>query len=349
MNLNLKDVVVLDRMDFVAPQTEFTLIYNDAEGIKEKVIPATVPVKIDGFDTFVIEDTAGPFLHTSVKVNSVKSFAVAVRNYCSNLFFNVAKPVEFRDSVILDVRTFIPNNIAHIMLHILPLCLHVKQSYNAEVTIVLDKLHAPFRKLLEVFGIHAIFTRRKIQGKFIKVYTTRGLAAHPIMDLFDSSIYALMPAIYERFQFKSGLQETNKIFIARRGQRGVTNLAEVESLLTSLGYKTIFMEDYSIEVQLGIASEANEIVAIHGASMGMLALRKKISSLIEIMPPNVYHDYFPVTFGHKIEKHIQIMSYFDQKIPYNGWDTIVKYKSSPFAVDIKQLEMALNEISTTQS
>lgn len=349
MNPNFKDVVVLDSVSFTAPQTEFTLIYNDAEGIKKKIIPATVPVKIDGFDTFVIADTANAFLYSTVKINSIKSFVVAARNYFGNLFFTVAKPIEFQDSVILDVRTFIPNNIAHIMLHILPLCLHVKQCYNAEVTIVLDKLHAPFRKLLEVFGIHAIFTRRKIQGKFVKVFTTRGLAAHPIMELFDSSTYALMPAIYEQFSFKSGLEGTNKIFIARRGLRGVTNLAEVETLLNSLGYKTIFMEDYSIEVQLGIASEANEIVAVHGASMGMLALRKQISSLIEIMPPNVYHDYFPVTFGNKIKKHIQIMSYFDQRTPYNGWDTIVRYKSAPFAVDVKQLQMALNEVSTTQS
>jgi hypothetical protein len=346
LNQNLiKDAHLLSRVEFNAPQTEFTLIYNNADGIQKKIIPATIPVKIDGFETFTIEETTEAFLHAPIKVSSLKSFAVATRNHFSNLFFHCAKPLEFQDSVVLDIRTFIPNNIAHIMLHILPLCLHVKQTYNADVTIVLDKLHAPFRKLLEVFGINPIFTRRKIKGKLIKVFSTRGLAAHPIMDLFDCSTYAFMPAIYERFSFKSGVPGTNKIFIARRGQRGVTNLAEVEKLLTSLGYKTIFMEDYSIEVQLGIASEADEIVAVHGASMGMLALRKKISSLIEIMPPNVYHDYFPVTFSNKIEKHIQIMSYFDHRIPYNGWETIVKFKSAPFAVDIKQLEMALSEVS----
>ena len=105
------------------------------------------------------------------------------------------------------------------------------------------------------------------------------------------------------------------------------------------------MEDYSIAVQLGIATEANDIVAVHGASMGMLVLRKNINSLIEICPSNVYQEYFPIALGSRVKTHIQMMDTYDFRVGFHDYSLISHFKSLPFSANIAQLHQALDMIN----
>jgi hypothetical protein len=108
-----------------------------------------------------------------------------------------------------------------------------------------------------------------------------------------------------------------------------------------MGYVTVFMEDYPIRRQLEIAASARDIVATHGAAMGLLVVNKSINSIIEICPPNVYHELFPVALGARIDNYIQIMPSFDINVACAGWPAILKYKSMPFALGDELLEAAL--------
>jgi Glycosyltransferase 61 len=340
----IKDVSILNEVDIVTPEIEFHLIYNDETGRKERAIRTAIPIRVERLVTFVIDSIIPQVKLPLPKINSLRSFAVFIRNLIRNLIGHVSKPVKY-DNIVYDFRGHSPNNVAHLMMDIIPSFLHVRSVANQEVYFLLDKVAEPFQKLLDIFNITTINTNNKINASCVKTFTTRGLSAHDRSILFDTTVYALLPNIYDRYSFSSGLEGIDKIFIARRGVRGVSNLSEVEALLKGYGYKTIFMEDYPMEVQLGIATEAKDIIAVHGASMGMLVLNKEIESLIEIMAPNVYNDYFPCAIGSKVKKHIQIMSYFDTRVPYNGWSVIEELKTKEFSVDLGQLEQALKMLN----
>lgn len=349
MNTNplnlLSNVSVLDEVDIETAEFPFTLIYSNDTGMHVNAMTASIPVRVERLVSFSIES-----LHPSITLplptlNSLKSSAVLVRNISFNMFNRFAKILEY-DDLVYDFRGVPPNNIAHLMNHIIPLVLHVQKHTSQPIHFVFDKLSPPFKKLLEIFGVNPIVTLRGISGSFVKVFVTRGLAAHNALDIFDTAPYSFLPNSYDSYDFKSGLENIKKIFIARRGERGLVNLDEVEALLTSRGYKTIYMEDYPLEVQLGIASEAKDIVAVHGASMGMLSMNRDINTLIEILPRNIYHDYFTVALGHNVKKHVQIIEYFDRRTTFNPWETIAQLKSQVFSVDIPQLEKALELINT---
>lgn len=344
-----KDVTILDDVDVVVPEVKFKLIYNDDEGEKEADITTYNATRAERLVAYVVDSVTKANKLPLLEVNSFKSFAIVIRNFVLNLFNAAAKPIKY-DNLVFDFRGLTPNNIAHQMIHIIPFCLHARNVANQDVYFLLDKVAPVFKELLDIFKIKPILTNRKVEASLIKIVVTRGFASYDAAELFDEAEpYSLLPNVYNEYQFSSGLKGTDKIFIARRGERGLLNLPEVEVLLKEYGYKTIFMEDYSMAVKLGISAEAKNVIAISGAGMGMLVLNKQINSLIEISPPNVYHDYFPCAIGRNTKKYIQIMSYFDPRTPYNDWSVILQYKSMGFSVDLKQLTKALKLVHFNNS
>jgi len=339
-----KDVTILDEVDIVDPQIEFTLIYNDEAGKKEQRLQMPHHIKLERLVTYVIDSVAERSKLPLPRVNSFKSFAILIRNALVNSINSVSKPTRY-SNLVYDLRGVEPNNISHLMLEIIPICLHVRNVTNQDVHFLLDKVAEPFQKLLDVFGISPILTYNQIDAPLVKVVATKELAAYDLSVFFEMQTFKFLLDIYDGYKFSSGLEGMEKIFIARRGARGLLNLAEVEALLDEYGYKTIFMEDYSMEVKLGIAAEAKDIVAIQGAAMGLFAINKRVNTLIEIAAPSVYHSVFPATLGQNVKKYIQIMPYFDSRALYNEWGAILEQKSRSFTADIEQLAEALKSVS----
>ncbi len=340
----VKEVNLLDKKKIQHDERAYTLIYNNQTGMHVVQFPATIPVKVDSLHTYTIDDDVAPKLKQYPKINSIKSIGVLMKSAVSNLM-NTVMPVESFDGLVFDLREVSPNNIAHLMMDIIPLCLHVKSLTDKKVHVLTDKLKLPFQQLLAIFDIHPVITNRKIQGKFVRTSLMKGFSTYGCFDMLETSAISYLPDIFDAYHFECKLDNLEKIFIARRGERGLKNLSDVEAILKEQGYKTIYMEDYSLEEQLGIASNAKDVVAVHGASMGMLALKSDINSLIEIMPVNAYQEHFTIALNGKVKQHIQIMPYHDDSVAYNDWETILSFKSSVFAVDLEQLKKALEMLT----
>ena len=290
-------------------------------------------------------DSITPAIHKEYRpINSFKSLAQNLKALIANLHAQFSKPVEFK-TIVFDVREIEPNNIAHLMMTAIPFCLHTRNLVGADIQFLFNKMAEPYQNLLKEFDIKPIKSNKKIKAPFIKVMGTRGHAFYNIINILDCPPITFVPDIYEKYHFTSGLEGMKKIFISRRGARGLTNHEEIETLLAARGYKAVYMEDYSISVQLGIASEANDIVAVHGASMGMLVLRKSINSLIEICPSNVYQEYFPIALGSRVKTHIQMMEAYDSRVGFHDYSLISHFKSLPFSANIAQLNQALDMIN----
>lgn len=337
----IKDISILDEKLLTAPSKSVVLITRNSQGIQTSQAIMKTPVYYEKMVTFSINDvTFSPKLSVP-KFRSFQSGLSSLRSILLNTL-NEFGSLKNHQTLTFDLRTIEPNNIAHLMMHLIPFCLHVRNVTGLDTKFLFVKVHPPFRKLLDAFDIKPVVTHKKIQGAIVRIVGFHGLASYNILNLDDFPSICFIPETYSRYSFTSPLANKNKIFIARRGSRRLLNHNEIESILNKHGYQTVFMEDYTIEQQLGIASEARAIVAVHGASMGMLSANKQINSLIELCPPNVYHEYFAIALSTIVKKHIQLIPSFDSRVAYNSWDVIYHFKNAPFSADIDQLKLALS-------
>lgn len=339
----IKDIKILDERTVPHFNQLVTLIVGEADGNRILELQVKRSVHFEKMVTFQINDIAcAPKLRlSSTPLNSIRNLLITIRNKLLNAHSQLSCPVEYQDPV-FDMRFLVPNNIAHLIFQAIPFCLHVKKLSGANTKFLFAKISPPFKKLLEAFDIEPIITHRKISGSFVKIFGTRGLAAYDISDVQDCPQITFVPNIYANYKLVSPLINKEKLFITRRDARGLINHDAIESMLNKIGYQTVYMEDYTMLEKLGIASEAKDVVALHGAAIAMLVLNKQLNSLIEICPPNNYYEYYAVALAGHVQKHIQIISSFDSKVAYSGWDTILRFKNSPFYVKESQIELALN-------
>ncbi|OQW68208.1 MAG: hypothetical protein BVN34_10555 [Proteobacteria bacterium ST_bin12] len=337
----VKDVKILNEDTVHTENQLVTLIVGSSSPFTTEVVSVKNPFITDKLVTLLIEDKVSAQLHDFDSLKSISSLARGVRNALLNRYY-LLSPAHKIQSTIFDVRSIEPNNIAHLIVHIIPLCLYVRSIVGSDIQFLFRKVSPSFKKLLAEFGIIPLSINKKIQGTFVRLYAKHRLARYNILDNHSCHPSTFLSNIYDQYQFKSPLINKKKLFISRRGARGLLNHDETAVMLEQRGYETIFMEDYNMSEQLGIASEASHVVAVHGASMGMLVLNKHIENLIEIMPPNVYEEYFGIALAGCVQKHIQIISSFDEEVAYNGWSAIVHFKNKPFSVNLSQLSYALD-------
>lgn len=340
----VKDIKILGEQIVPHSNQSVTVIIGEPDGNRTLELQVKRPVHFDKMITLQINGIVCAARLALKPFNSLRNLLINIKNGWLNAYSDLSRPVKYQTPV-FDLRCIEPNNIVHLMMHAIPFCLHVKKLSGVNTKFLVAKLNPPFKKLMEAFNIEPVTTNHKIHGPFVKIFGTRGLASYDVLNVPDCPPITFVPNIYDDYKFTGPLINKEKLFIARRGARGLMNHDAIESMLNKIGYQTVFMEDYTVLEQLGIASEAKDVVAVHGASMGMLVLNKQINSLIEICPPNVYHEYFPVTLAGSVKKHIQIIPSFDSNVAYSGWDAIVHFKNKPFSVNESQIELALSMLN----
>lgn len=241
----------------------------------------------------------------------------------------------------LDTRDIDPNNISHLLMELIPLCLCAKNVF-PDAVFIFRNLGPPFRQLLAHFGITPICTYRPIRGKQLTFRLSRGLSQYEIGLKLDAPIYSYINEIYS--DYVGAGEGSSRIFISRRGIRAPTNLSELHACLEGRGFRVVYLEDYPISEQIALIQGAQDIVAIHGAAIAYLALKEHTRTIIELFPPNVHHDHFPVGLGHKVENFYQLIPSFDDDVQFQGWSAIFDHKQRPFKVDLPQLERVLDSV-----
>lgn len=243
----------------------------------------------------------------------------------------------------LDTRQIEPNNVSHLLMDIIPLCLSARRALG-NVTCVFRPLQPRFEELLRYFAIEPVCTYRPVSGDSLSFRLSRGLAQFGIETQFDAPLYNYTGEVYA--DWVAAGKGQRKVFVSRRGPRSPTNAAELDALLSARGFATIYLEDFPIAEQIAAMQAADHVVAIHGAALAYLALKHRTRSVIEIMPPHVYHDHFPLGIGHKVDRYVQLIPNFDEDVQFQGWPAIYRHKQAPFAVDLRQLEAALDNDAT---
>ncbi len=253
-------------------------------------------------------------------------------------FIRHAAPA-IRTGVFFDTRHIEPNNIAHLLIEIVPLCLTARKAIG-DVTFIFRPLSRRFQELLNYFGIEPLCTQRPVSGEKLEFHLSRELAQYEIGTLFDCPFLTLTGDVYADFIAQT--PGPRKIYLSRKGPRSLINEGEVRAFLEARGYVAIHLEEHSIADQIMMMQAAEDIVAIHGAALGYLALTKRIRSVVELLPPNVYHNFFPISIGDRVERFVQLIPSFDENTQFAGWSTILQHKQGAFGVDLNQLRRALD-------
>ncbi|MGF1494683.1 MAG: tetratricopeptide repeat protein [Microcoleaceae cyanobacterium] len=98
-----------------------------------------------------------------------------------------------------------------------------------------------------------------------------------------------------------------RIYISRKGAkyRRILNESEVISELTNSGFVTVALEDFSVEYQAALFSQADIIVSAHGSGLTNLMHCHPGTVVIELMAPHYLRHYFWV-----ISQHLQLQHYY---------------------------------------
>lgn len=254
----------------------------------------------------------------------------------------VAPPL-VRDEILFDARWSDPNNMAHLVVNMLPWALFAQQTLDEPMLSVFVEVEGPFREVLDVLGIRYIESSLRLGGRIAHVRGLRGLSPYELPGYFDTPGFSVCGHVYDDLEL-TPKRPIDKLYVARRGSRALANHAEVEAMLTARGYVTYYPEDYPVYEQLAIAQHAKHVVGIHGAGMAGLVLNKQLESFVELLMPHSWHQYYPLVLTGRVKRDAQILSAYDPAISQAGWGAIETFKGIPFPIDLEALEAALDEV-----
>jgi Glycosyltransferase 61 len=314
-------------------------------GIQKTItVQMKLPTYFDSIVVSIVPEILPSLSKPQIGLSSLRDMARFGYHTARNFEASILPPLVMRRPI-FDTRSWEPNNMAHLLLDLIPYSLYARRAVGPEVGILFRKLGKRFCQLLEIFGIIPIFERRRVEADVVNIRGTRGLAVYDLKlpHTFDCFGISFVPDVYSEMDFSSSTK-WERVFLARRGPRSLINGSEVEEIVARFGYRTVFMEDYSLLEQLSIGAQAKHVVAIHGAAMSFLIMSRRIDSIIELLPQNNYAAGFPVALGSRVREYVQIIPSFDRNVQHVGWPAIVGFKDLPFAVDTSLLGKLLSSI-----
>ena len=315
------------------------------DGVRAKKSMLLRSAYFDDIATALIEGETAPPGIGNLPLRSPRDYARWAYYRGSALYSKVGPPLRL-GAPVFDIRDYVPNNFAHLIIDMIPLCLHAREEAGPDTIVLFPRigrdLRARILDLLAFFGIEPLETQRRAAGPIVTVLGKRGLAPYTVRLLIDYSPLLMLPRTYDRFSIARTVS-FEKVYLSRRDARAITNNDEVEKFLARHGYVPVYMEDYSIADQLSIGAHARRVVAVHGAAMAFLTMARRIESVIEIFPPHVFHDYFPLALGPRVGRYLAVVPEHDDRVAMTGWRTIVDIKNKPFAVDLGLIEEAVAE------
>ncbi|MEM8830777.1 MAG: tetratricopeptide repeat protein [Cyanobacteria bacterium P01_G01_bin.19] len=143
---------------------------------------------------------------------------------------------------------------------------------------------------------------------------------------------------------------SKKIYISRaKGKnRQIVNELEVDVLLTSQGFKTVFLEELSVLEQVAVFANAEIIVAPHGSGLTNLAFCQPNTKVVELFSPNYQRtDYWTISQHLELQHYYLVGENFDCTALRN-----LMYQNSlteDILVNVASLELILSHIDSTSS
>ncbi|MBE9069074.1 glycosyltransferase family 61 protein [Leptolyngbya cf. ectocarpi LEGE 11479] len=139
--------------------------------------------------------------------------------------------------------------------------------------------------LQEKIDIHVILDSGALKYDFVKdMYSSFGIPLISTDDTVCGEVVTVSPSPHKLYTVKPQLFDIDfpgykkmgfdKVFIPRRGNRGLSNNDEVTEFLTKKGFQTCYFEDFSVAEKWSIIRDAKVIVAVHGAAVNNIIFNR---------------------------------------------------------------------------
>jgi capsular polysaccharide biosynthesis protein len=252
------------------------------------------------------------------------------------------------DTPFVDMRNDAPQNWSHALLFHIPMSHAARQALGTELTVLLPaNIPSYVVAIFRTFGFPVVATDWAVEGRLCRVTTSntdivKNIVGDLIVDLVDQ-VHAIPPAPGD-----ADLPE--KIFVARKGTRAVTNQAEIEAILAPLGYVTVYPERFSPLDQIRMFDRAIDVVGVHGAALAPIAYRRRSRpplKLVEILPAAHMTDFHRVILNGVGGKYVGVrgrITVGDAAAAYRFGEPYVANSLSNFEVDPDSLRLALEMI-----
>lgn len=186
--------------------------------------------------------------------------------------------------VIADFREYWPQNWAHALIYHIPLAAFITESLEEEVTFILP-FHMPkyVLRLFDYFAFKYQLTDRAVTGRLCRHSVSHSNCLRSARRSLISTLIEGLDAKREKLT-SNNLPE--KVFISRKDTRRLKNEAEIEKMLTKLGYEMVYPEEFSVAQQVELYNCASHIVAIHGAGIAPLLYRSPSRPPVQMVELN---------------------------------------------------------------
>ena len=180
-----------------------------------------------------------------------------------------------------------PNSFYHWMLETLPrLELLRLAGVDADHYFVGQDTFAFQRRTLDMLGVPADRTIGNTSRKTHIQADCIALAAPTGSRQMEHTPMWVVEWLRRKFLTQAPAKEaTGRLYVAKRS-RGVTNEAELVSLLESRGFRTLYLEDLPIEEQTACFANAEVVVAAHGAGLTHIVFSRAGTTVIELFSPD---------------------------------------------------------------
>ena len=177
------------------------------------------------------------------------------------------------DRPLHDARAVAPGNVAHLASELLPKLAWFRRHDLRPLVVLRENPNPTMKSFVELAGFETHATDATVRGPLVE-------ASSGVDYVYDRHLRDLLADFAPEGGWEEGLPE--KVFIPRRGPRGLTRQAEIQSALESRGYVTVYFEDVPLRRQWSLLRSARSVVGVHGAALGNLVFARHAPRVVEI-------------------------------------------------------------------
>ncbi|HEX8534430.1 MAG TPA: glycosyltransferase family 61 protein [Allosphingosinicella sp.] len=253
-------------------------------------------------------------------------------------------PVPF-GGVFIDLRANHYFNWSHHVNSFLPMAIYARERSGLPLTVLLPEgMPVGAVALYRRFGFDSLLSDAPVRGRQL-VWRMDPMEAfssyrHHMIERFMRA-HDGDEAVFPRIE-----DLPKKIFVARKDTRRISNQAEVEAVLVPLGYRTVYMEEHSNEVQFALVRGATHIVGIHGAGLAPLQYyspAREPLHFVEIQPPGCTSNFFQIMADQIGARYSAVRGRLKPEYIEPSYDgtPLTRFTSDDFEVDPLSVRVAI--------
>lgn len=208
---------------------------------------------------------------------------------------------------------------------------------------IINSLNNKF--VLDSLRVMGIDPKKCVEAdKFQCAYCKKLFLPSPMGDFDKIGLLFLRNKIRERI-----IPEQNypsRVYISRRKNRMVENETEVTDLLKKIGFVVIKCEDLSFEEQVKTFSNADVVIAPHGAGLTNLLFAKDNTKVLELRSPQYFGRCYYYLSNHLGFQYYSL--YGEGKLPETK-EEVAKSLYENMRINIPRLQQTLDLMGVTSS